>query len=68
MRTNSAARRLAWSLPGRERPQKGTMTAESALTESAKAITMARNEPAAIAGGSIWVISVEILHRSAECE
>jgi len=57
MRTSRASGHLLWSLPGRERTQRGTMTAESTLTESAKATMMTGNELAAVAGASRWEIS-----------
>ena len=57
IRTNSAPRCLRWHLPGRERPQGGSGTAELALIASAKATRMTGNEPADSAGGSIWEMS-----------
>lgn len=57
IRTNSSPRFLRWGLPGRERPQRATVTAEVALTASANTTTMTGNESAMVAGGSIWEIS-----------
>jgi len=57
-RTNSPAGRVRWVLPGRERPQQGTMTAESVLTAPSNSfIIIVDNLSAVVASGSIWEIS-----------
>jgi hypothetical protein len=59
IRTNSPAGRLRGVLPGRERPQQGTMTAKSVLTVPSNAFIIVKNLSAVVAGGSIWRISVD---------
>ena len=57
-RTNSPDGCFRWLSLGRERLQRATLTAESALKVSAQSTTMAKIEPEVVSGVSIWEISV----------